>query len=66
MSRAQTPVASPRHHSIALCAIAGSFTMVLPAAPGVAQTVQGTPAAIRAQDGPPLDTRTLVLRGAQG
>lgn len=59
MSRAQTPVASPRHHSIALRAIAASFTMVLPAAPGVAQTVQGTPAAIRAQGGPPLDTRTL-------
>ena len=59
MRRAHTSVAPPRPHSIALCAIAASFTMILPAAPSVAQTVQGTPAAIRAQEGPPLDTRTL-------
>ena len=59
MSRAQTPVASSRHHSIARFAIAAGFTMVLTAAPIFAQTVQGTPAAMRAQDGPPLDTRTL-------
>jgi hypothetical protein len=59
MSQAQTSVASQRHHSIVLCAIAAAFITALPAAPGVAQTVQGTPAAIRAEDGPPLDTRTL-------
>jgi len=59
MKRPQTPVAIPGHPSIALCAVAAGFTMVLPVAPGVAQTVQGTPAAIRAQADPPLDTRTL-------
>jgi hypothetical protein len=59
MKRPQTPVAIPGHPSIALCAVAAAFTMVLPVAPGVAQTVQGTPAAIRAQADPPLDTRTL-------
>ena len=59
MSRAHTPVASARHHSIARFAIAAGLTMVVPVAPAIGQTVQGTPAAVRAQDGPPLDTRTL-------
>ena len=59
MSRGQTPVACGGRRSIALCAIAAGFTMVLTAAPIFAQTVQGTPAAMRAQDGPPLDTHTL-------
>ena len=50
---------STRHRSIALYAIAASIGMILAAAPGVAQTVQGTPAANRAEEGPPLDTRTV-------
>jgi hypothetical protein len=46
------------HRSIARCAVVGSFAMTLPMAPSAAPTVQGTPAAMRAEEGPPLDTRT--------
>jgi len=49
----------PWHYSIRLFAVAGSFAMILPPACGVAQTVQGTTAAYRAEEGPPLDPRTL-------
>ena len=59
MTRMRSPNAPAWHRSIALCAFAASFTMGLPVASSVAQTVQGTPAAARAEEGPPLDTRTL-------
>lgn len=59
MTRTSSVNVVPWHRSIALCAIAASFTMILPPTPTLAQTVQGTPAAYRAQEGPPLDPRTL-------
>lgn len=59
MTRRQTSNALPRQYTIRLCAVAGSFAMILPPASSVAQTIQGTSAAYRAEEGPPLDPRTL-------
>ena len=59
MTRTQPSNALSWHYSISLCTVAGSFAMILPPTSGVAQTVQGTPAAYRAAESPPLDPRTL-------
>jgi len=59
MTRTQTSNALSWHYSISLCAVAGSFAMILPPTSSAAQTIQGTPAAYRAEAGPPLDPRTL-------
>ena len=58
MTRTQTSNALSWHYSISLCAV-GSFAVILPPTSSVAQTVQGTPAANRAEESPPLDPRTL-------
>ena len=58
MTRTQTSNALSWHYSISMCAVAGSFAMILPPTSSVAQTVQGTPAAYRAEESPPLDPRT--------
>ena len=55
----QTQNALSWRYFICLCAVAGSFAMILPPTSSVAQTVQGTPAAYRADESPPLDPRTL-------
>ena len=57
MTRTRTSNALSWHYSITLCAVAGSFAMILPPTSSVAQTVQGTPAAYRAEASPPLDPR---------
>ena len=59
MTRTPSSKNWPRHRRIALCAVAGTLVLILLAASSVAQTIQGTPAAMRAEEGPPLDTRTL-------
>ena len=59
MTRTQSPNAPASRRSRMLCTLAASFLVILPAAQSLAQTIQGTPAAMRAQDGPPLDPRTL-------
>ena len=59
MTRTRPSNALSWHYSISLCGVAGSFAMILPPTPSVAQTVQGTPAAYRAEESPPLDPRTL-------
>ena len=66
MTRTPSSNVPPRHRSVTLCAIAAGLMMIVPAAPNGAQTVQGTPAAARAEEGPPLDTRTLSCETLKG